>query len=189
MYITYKKPTLEEFKNIHSETGRYRHITAPYCSGAGVDIASQGATVVPWALSYDLPKKEFDKYANGHPPKGPIHLRGHANSLPFDDKCLDFVYSSHYIEDELDWMPILKEWDRVLKVGGHMIILYPDYKLWEEAVRNGQPPNCSHRHRPYVGEMTALFKKYFGHYTIIKDELTRVVPSDYNICFIAKRIA
>ena len=188
-YIKYKTPTPEEFKNIHSETGRYRHLTAPYCTGCGVDIASQGAVVVPWAISYDLPHEEFMRYSNNNPPKGPIHLRGHANHLPFDDKSLDFVYSSHYIEDELDWIPIIKEWDRVIKIGGRMIILVPDKTLWKKYLDNGGVPNCSHRHEAYAGELSELFKRYFGHYEILKDELTQVTPEDYTILFVAKRIA
>lgn len=188
-YVKYPKPTAEEFKNIHSETGRYRHLTAPYCTGCGVDIASQGATVVPWAISFDLPHKEFMKYSNGNPPKGPIHLRGFADKLPFDDKSLDFLYSSHFIEDVLDWLPLIKEWDRVVRVGGNIVILLPDKELWNKAIANGQPPNCEHRHEGRVGELTELFAKYFGHYKVIKDELTSVVPDDYTIIFVAKRVA
>lgn len=186
-YIKYQAP--KDYKSIHSETEKYRHLVAEYCTGVGVDIASQGVQVVPWAISYDLPHAEFNKYANGNPPKGPIHLRGFANKLPFEDKSLDFLYSSHYIEDELDWIPIIKEWDRVIKIGGHMIILLPDKALWNKAIEAGQPPNCAHKHESFAGELTALFKQYFGHYNVIKDELSNCYKGDYNIVFVAKRIA
>lgn len=187
-YITFKKPTPEEFKKIHSETEKYRWASAPYLSGVGVDIASQGVAVVPWAISFDLPEKEFNHYANGNPPKGPLQLRGFADKLPFETMSLDFVYSSHYIEDVLDWVPLLKEWDRVLKIGGNMVILLPDKALWNKAISNGQPPNCEHRHESYPGELSEVFGKYFGHYEILKDELTKVTPEDYNILFVAKRV-
>jgi SAM-dependent methyltransferase len=187
-YLTYKKPTPDEFKRIHSETEKYRYASAPYLSGVGVDIASQGVAVVPWAISYDLPHKEFSHYSNGAPPKGPLQLRGFADKLPFEDQSLDFVYSSHYIEDVLDWAPIIKEWDRVLKIGGHMVILLPDKALWNAAIAAGQPPNCSHRHESFPGELTEFFRQFFGHYEIIKDELTAVTPEDYNIIFVAKRV-
>lgn len=187
-YITYKKPTPEQFKAFSSETEKYRYETAKYCTGVGVDIASQGVAVVPWAISYDLPQKEFLHYSNGNPPKGPLHLRGFADKLPFEDQSLDFLYSSHYIEDVFDWIPLLKEWDRVVKIGGHMIILLPDKQLWADALARGQPCNCEHRHESYPGELTSVFSRYFGHYQVLEDRLTKTIPEDYNILFVAKRI-
>jgi len=187
-YKEYYKPTPKGFAACDSETERYRYFTAPFCEGVGVDIASQGAPVVPWAISYDLPEKEFIAYSNGRPPKGPIHLRGFADQLPFEDRSLDFVYSSHFLEDVFDWVPMLKEWDRVLSVGGHMIILVPDKDRWAVALQKGQSPNCSHRHESYPGELTEVFGKYFGHYKVIKDEFTDVTPDDYTVAFVAKRL-
>lgn len=171
-----------------SETAKYRKLTTPYCNGAGVDIASQGDAVVPWAMSFDLPEPEFSRYSSGQPAKGPIHLRGHANKLPFDSRSLDFVYSSHLLEDYLDWLPILSEWCRCVKVGGHIIILIPDRELWNEAIRKGQPPNNAHKHEGTVGELTGIFKSFFGHFEIIHDKLTALSPEDYTIMFVAKRL-
>jgi len=170
-----------------SETAKYRLLTIPYCVGAGVDIASQGDAVVPWAMSFDLPEKEFLKYSSGNPPKGPIHLRGHAHKLPFDSASLDFVYSSHLLEDFEDWLPVLAEWCRCVKVGGKLIILIPDKTLWNEAIANGQPPNNSHKHEGSVGELSKIFARYFGHFQVLEDQLTNLYPGDYTIMFVARR--
>lgn len=171
-----------------SETARYRSLTTPYCQGAGVDIASQGDAVVPWAMSFDLPEKEFRKYSSGQPPKGPIHLRGHATKLPFDDASLDWVYSSHLLEDFLNWVPVLSEWCRCVRIGGHIIILIPEKDLWNQAIRNGQPPNNAHKHEGRVGELTEIFQRYFGHFEVLEDRLTAITPEDYTIMFVAKRV-
>lgn len=184
----YPVPSESEFRSFSSETEKYRHITAKYCSGAGVDIASQGVPVVPWAMSFDLPEAEFLHYSNGAPPKGPIHLRGFANALPFETASLDFVYSSHLLEDFLDPLPILTEWCRCVKIGGNLVILVPDKKLWNEAIARGQAPNNSHRHEYEVGELTSIFTQYFGHFDILRDSLTSVIREDYTIAFIAKRV-
>lgn len=170
-----------------SETSKYRALTTPFCVGAGVDIASQGDPVVPHAMSFDLPEAEFLAYSNGAPPKGPIHLRGHADNLPFESGSLDFAYSSHLLEDFYDWIPLLSEWTRVVKIGGHIIILVPDKTIWNAAIARGQPPNCSHRHEAHVGELTYLFHQFFGHFEVIRDSLTAVTPEDYTIMFVAKR--
>lgn len=186
--LVYPAPTPEQFAAITSETGRYRHLTAPFCVGAGVDIASQGDAVVPWAMSFDLPEYEFAKYSNNAPAKGPIHLRGFADELPFVSESLDFVYSSHLLEDFYDWLPLLGEWTRVCRIGGYVIILVPDKERWQAAVANGQPPNCSHHHEAYVGELTSYFQRYYGHFQVIRDSLADVVPGDYTIIFVARRL-
>lgn len=171
-----------------SETAKYRHLTEPYCQGAGVDIASQGDAVVPWAMSFDLPEPEFSRYSSGQPAKGPIHLRGHAEKLPFDGGSLDFVYSSHLLEDFADPLPILAEWTSCVRIGGYIVILVPDKELWNAAIAKGQPPNCAHQHEYRVGELSEIFTTYFGHFEIIHDRLTDLTPEDYTIMFVAKRI-
>lgn len=171
-----------------SETAKYRFLTTPWCQGAGVDIASQGDAVVPWAMSFDLPEPEFSRYSSGQPAKGPIHLRGYADRLPFDSGSLDFVYSSHLLEDFLNPLPELSEWTRCVKIGGNIIILVPDKELWNAAIARGQPPNCAHQHEYHVGELTSIFAAFFGHFEVICDRLTAISPEDYTIMFVAKRI-
>jgi hypothetical protein len=190
-YIKYPKPSAKEFAAFSSETAKYRHLTAPHCAGFGVDVASQGVPVVPWACSFDLPHEQFDHYANGNPPKGPLHLRGFADKLPFETKSLDWLYSSHLLEDFVpeEALKMLGEWTRCIRVGGNIIILVPDKELWNAAIAKGQPPNCAHKHEYRVGELTEIFGQYFGHFKVLEDKLTNVVEGDYSILFVAQRMA
>lgn len=188
MTYLYPPPTHDQFRSMGSETEKYRHLTAGYCLGAGVDIASQGVPVVPWAISFDLPEPEFLRYSAGAAPKGPIHLRGHADVLPFESGSLDFVYSSHLLEDFDDWIPLLREWVRMVRIGGNIVILVPDKALWNAAIARGQPPNCSHRHEAHVRELSFVFERFFGHFVVIRDSLTAVTPEDYSILFVAQRM-
>lgn len=169
-----------------SETSKYRSLTLPYCQGCGIDIASQGDPVVRWAWQLDLPKAEFDHYNSNHPPSGPIQLRGHADKLPVEDASLDFCYSSHLLEDFVDWNPILAEWVRVLKPGGFLVILIPDKELWNRAIKNGQPPNCAHKHEGRVGELSN-YGRNLG-LEILKDELTNLSAEDYSILFVGRKL-
>lgn len=187
-YIVYPQPTAEQFRAMGSESEKYRHLTARFCAGAGVDIASQGVAVVPWAISFDLPHDEFLNYSGGAPAKGPIHLRGHADKLPFESGSLDFVYASHILEDFADWIPCLSEWTRVVKVGGHVIILVPEKGRWNAAIARGQSPNCSHRHEAHVGELSFVFERFFGHFEVVGEALTNVTPEDYSILAVFKRL-
>ena len=170
-----------------SETDKYRHLTTPYLKGCGVDIGTGGyAPIVPHAISVELPPERFAWYTSNRKPEFPIHLDCGALDLPFKDGSLDFVYSSHLIEDFADWFPALREWTRIVKVGGRIVITFPDKKLWNEAIARGQPPNCEHRHESYVGEMSEHFR-HFPNFEILADRLTALTPEDYSIMFVAQR--
>ncbi len=172
-----------------AETPRYRHLTTQYLGGSGLDIGTGGfSPVVRHAIAVELPPEEFSRYTGGRIPAYPLHLTCGALTLPFKDKSLDFVYSSHLIEDFFEWIPPITEWTRVIKPGGHLVLLYPDARLWNEAIARGQPPNCDHRHESFVGEMTAFFAQYFNHFEVITDRLTALTPQDYSILFVARRI-
>lgn len=172
-----------------SETGKHRDETVKYCQGNGIDIGSGGDPVVPWAISFDLPRSEFLHYHSNEEPTFAIHWGGDASSLPFRNAVCDFVYSSHVIEDFLDWNPYLTEWARVLKPGGHLIILLPDKFRWNEAIKHGQPPNCAHTHESFPGELSEYVaaNKPLQGFEVICDRFTDKSPTDYNILFVAKK--
>jgi len=167
------------------EIDKHRDKVAPYCTGNGVDIGSQGFPVVPHAIQIELPEGEFARYTSGSKPGSVIQWRGDGRVLPFKDGVLDFCFSSNLIEDFLDWGPVLHEWGRVVKPGGYLVIMVPDKERWHAALRRGQPPNCAHRHEAWVGELST----YFGNdkWEIIRDSLADPDGLDYNIIFIARR--
>lgn len=55
------------------------------------------------------------------------------------DECFDFVHSSHCLEHMLAPALALQNWFRVLKPGGHLIVLVPDEDLYEMGVF----PSCN----------------------------------------------
>jgi len=132
----------------------------------------------------DLPANQYLIYSSNNAADTGIQWHGDGRALPFKDNTLDFVYSSHLLEDFLEWGPILQEWTRVLKPGGHLIILVPDKLRWGEAILQGQPPNCAHTHESYPGEISEQILKAGCKYAVIRDSLTLVTPEDYSILFI-----
>lgn len=179
--------TIEQFRSYNSETERYREITVPLCAGNVVDVGSGGTPVVPHAIQIELPVEEYAYYHSGDARKQPASCyRCHATDLPFKDGTIDTLYSSHLLEDFLDWRPCLQEWTRVLKVGGKLIVLMPDKELWAAELKRGRIPNCSHRHEGQVGELSS-YAKEMG-WLVLKDELTNLVPGDYSIILVAKKL-
>ncbi len=190
-----------------SETARYRQFTVPYCMvpnpdpnrfppphfgervpGCGVDLASGGDPVVPWAWQLELPPDQYAYYNSNCPVRGPIQLRGDATThCASEGNCLDFVYCSHLLEDleEARWDAVLSMWSSMLKPGGYLIILTPEHYLWNAAIRRGQPPNCSHTHEPLLGEV-GKHGKAVG-LEIVEDRLTALTPEDYTILTVLRK--
>ncbi|MDE2365208.1 MAG: class I SAM-dependent methyltransferase [Hyphomicrobiales bacterium] len=60
------------------------------------------------------------------------------HTLPFPDNSQDAVFSSHCLEHIPDPLIVMRDWHRVTKVGGHIIIAVPSMHLYE---RRKRPPS------------------------------------------------
>ena len=166
-----------------SETSKHRHLVLEYCKGNGVDLGSSGDPVVPWAIQVELPPDQYRIYNVTRPVNDTIEWRGSALELPFKDSTLNFVHSSHLLEDFKDWTPVLREWDRVLKPGGHMIIAVPDHGRFRAAVARGQGDNLSHKHESYVGELAQHLPAYaVKFHGFVNDN-----PNEYSILYVGRK--
>lgn len=125
-----------------SETSKCRRRLAPFCEGYGIDLGFGGDAITKHAIRVDM----IRPYANTG--DEPVQLGGSADNLHwFADGVLDFVYSSHLLEDYEDTEKVLYEWLRVLKPGGRLIIFCPDEQVYREHCRvTGQPYNVHHVH-------------------------------------------
>ena len=172
-----------------SETSKWRHLTGPYCKGNGVDIGSGGDPVVAWAIQVDLPDSDYAAY-NQSQPRFPIQWRGDCRDLPFKNGTLDFIYTSHLIEDfpAAVQFELIRKWAALLKPGGYLVILAPDRERWAKALAAGQPPNCAHVHEIWPGELTSLANS-IGGLAVMHDTLCEPEPdkTDYSILFIARK--
>jgi SAM-dependent methyltransferase len=128
-----------------SKTSKCRQRLAPYCAGYGLDLGFGGDPITSSALRVDLPHPYA--YAGDYP----VQLGGQAENLHwFRDDVLDYIYTSHLLEDYIDTESVLREWLRVLKPGGRLIIFCPDeqeYRKHCEAI--GDPPNSHHVHADF----------------------------------------
>lgn len=61
-------------------------------------------------------------------------------NLPFDDKSVDVIYASHVLSyfDREEAFLLLKEWNRVLKIGGILRIAVPDFKSMSALYNKGE---------------------------------------------------
>lgn len=166
-----------------AETEKHRHIVLPYCQGNGVDIGCSDDPVVPWAIKFDLPSHDYKHY-NSERTDDALNWRGDGRELPFKDQTLDWLHSSHLLEDFLDWKPVLREWDRVVKVGGYILIAVPDHKRFRETVIRGQGDNLGHKHESRIGEVF----EYLPNYQQIFDGFVSNNPLEYSLLFVGKKL-
>lgn len=128
-----------------SETSKCRSRLAPYCVGYGLDIGFGGDPITEHAIRVDLamPYSQVGQY--------PVQLGGDASKLNwFRDGTLDFVFSSHLLEDFRDTITVLEEWLRVLKPSGRLIIFCPDEQRYRaHCIATGQPYNEHHVHEDF----------------------------------------
>jgi predicted SAM-dependent methyltransferase len=106
----------------------------------GIDIGSGGAPIFVNTISMDR--------KNGHWSEL-VQLHGDAKSLYwFKDGVMDYVFSSHCFEDflEEEKPSVLKEWVRIIRPGGFLILLLPDERKYRDycAARNTKP-NGAHK--------------------------------------------
>lgn len=174
-----------------SETSKFRHLTAPYCKGIGVDIGAAGDPVVPSAICVDLPQPYCPPFGPA-PVHMPINAARHLTAY-FQLECLDYVYSSHLLEDfpDNDWPFVLRSWGYLVRPGGYLVLLVPDRDLWRRALAKGQPPNEAHRHEFSIGELANAVagpperRAFPPGWKVIREEIPD--PNDYSILFVARR--
>jgi SAM-dependent methyltransferase len=128
-----------------SETSKCRGRLAHFCVGDGLDVGYGGDPIVPHAICMDLPQKyaAYESHVQ--------HLHGDATNLHwFSDGVLDWVYSSHVLEDFHDTAMVVNEWLRVLRVGGRLILFLPDEQLYRAyCASRGIHPNVHHIHSDF----------------------------------------
>ena len=99
-----------------------------YCSGKGLDIGYGGDLLVPGCFGWDIE-------------------HGDAQLLKrLDDSTFDFVYSSHTLEHMVNPVLALRNWWRVLKPGGYLILYVPDRDLYEKRRTLPSRWNRDHKH-------------------------------------------
>lgn len=167
-----------------SESSKHRSQVLEYTKGNGCDLGSAGDPIVPWAITVDLPEKEYHIY-NQERAAAPINWRGTALDLPFKDGVMDFVHHAHLIEDFADWGPLLRECDRVLKKNGYMIVAGPSHVRFRAAVRAGQGDNFSHKKELGEKELTAHLTAM--NYDVLFERFANDSPLEYSVVCVARK--
>jgi predicted SAM-dependent methyltransferase len=165
-----------------SETSKHRDWFLPHTQGYGMDVGFGGDPLTPNCITFDMPQPYTSVGTSVQ------HLGGDARSIPLKDGTLDWLYNSHLIEDftYADQIPMVKEWLRVLKPGGRLLILAPDQQRFlAHCAATGQPINEAHKEADYS---LKTFKKRVLKAGNIRDEVwTEADFDDYSWAIVLEK--
>lgn len=130
-----------------------------YMSGKGLDIGFAGYTpgvepILSTAIGVDF---NYPGY-NGV-------------TLPFEACSQDYVYSSHCLEHVVNYGLTIREWYRVIKPGGHIVIAVPHQYLYEK--KTELPSNWNRDHN-----------RFYTPGTLLSDIECALAPNSYRVRFL-----
>lgn len=120
-----------------NEARKIKYEIVQYTRGRGLDLGCGPWKAFPHFIGVDSRRE----WGNGWKPD----IEADCTRLDmFARESMDFVFSSHLLEHLDDPLATLKEWWRVLRVGGHLVLYLPHKDFYP---RMGQPgANPDHRH-------------------------------------------
>jgi len=133
-------------------------VMLPFCEGKGLDIGC-GNRKIPGSIGVDLTPggKEGDA-GSQMGMKCAADVTVADTDLPFDDDSMDYVHARHVLEHIVDPLAALREWARVLKPGGKMVVAAPDEELVD-----GMPLDPTHKHAFTRGSFKNLLGAVTAH--------------------------
>jgi len=99
-----------------------------YCRGRGLDVGCGDNKILADAIGIDIADRANEVTAD-------------ALELPFEDESVDYVFSSHCLEDLADTGAALAEWMRVLRTGGNLVLYLPHKNFYPRLGTPGANPN------------------------------------------------
>lgn len=104
----------------------------PHLDGKVLDLGCGGKKVDPRVIGVDIrPKGVLGVGYNSIIPSGGEVACDVVELKPFSDKSVDAILAKHLFEHLINPVKALKEWGRVLKDGGRLVIIVPDWRFCE----------------------------------------------------------
>ena len=129
---------------------------APYLKGRGLDLGAGMFKILPQAISVDNGHHE----AFGHFIQADVRVDTAEKLSIFGSESMDFVYSSHLLEHIEAYEAALKEWWRLIKVGGVLALYLPHEDFYPKVGTQGANPD--HKWDVNPAKVIAAMEKLSG---------------------------
>ena len=155
------------------EVQKCRSRLANYCRGAGLDIGCGPEKIIPQAIGIDAQGADINCDIS----------RGLDILQP---EFVDYVFSSHCLEDFINTGPILQDWWSKLRVGGHLILYLPHKDHYPNIGTHPQA-NKFHHHDFLPEDIIAQMDK-FAAYEIVEQGVYSEAD-EYSFDLVFKKLA
>lgn len=147
-----------------------------YFVGTGLDVGAGGDPLSRYVRLFPL----LERVATFDVPGSEAEHVGDATTLAgLPDAIFDFVHSSHCLEHIADYEQALVNWLRVTTPGGHVIVLVPDWELYEHetwpSVFNMDHKHCFTMKPPTAPRWLAMYNA--GELVSVPQLLEKVVTN------------
>lgn len=165
------------------EVAKIRYATVPYTRGRGLDLGCGPEKVFPHARGIDSNKDEamFGIRATA----ADFIVPTCEELLDFASGSQDYIFSSHLLEHIQDHEKALREWWRVLRPGGYLILYLPSKKFYPNIGEKGANPD--HKH-DFVQDDIINVMKSIGGWDLVEDE-DRNEGTEYSFFLVFKKYA
>ena len=165
------------------ESAKVRYEVLPYLAKGGLDIGCGPAKVWPHLIGIDS-GKDTDLFGIAMRPD--IVVKDATRLGIFADSSADSIFSAHLLEHIADWQAALREWWRLVKVGGYLVLYLPHADLYP---RIGQPgSNPDHKHDFDPDQIVDFFRLAFPDWALVENQ-TRGEGNEYSFLLVLRKSA
>lgn len=171
------------------EVDACRDRLAPFCTGVGLDIGFGGTPITTSAICVDRPEDDPKRAAN--PIAYPTHIEGDWKVVLgiFKPSSLDFIFSSHVLEDFADVTEVLQSWASLLKHNGRLVLFLPDEQTYRKHCEfNGSLRNQAHVYEEFGLEFVRSAAKRSLIKLVEEYSLFPVPNNPYSFDLVLKRV-
>lgn len=166
-----------------AEATKVRFDVLPYIGHNGFDLGCGPHKVYPHFVGLD---SCVDTRLFGTPMQPDLVVPNCAELPMFAPDIMDTVFSSHLLEHIVDYKSALREWWRVLKADGHLILYLPHADLYPNIGQPGANPDHKHDFRPE--DIIAAMEEVAGDWDLLVNE-TRGQGREYSFLQVYRKRA
>lgn len=130
----------------------------------GINVGAGSRWISPHITPVDVTRRHFNPHKN---PKSRSCLLSGATPLPFRDSSLDFIISSHSLEHIANPIPVVRYWIRLLKPGGGIGIILPDYRYTWDARHDRS--KWGHKWNPCPELLRLVYERFWSDGTVLEE--------------------
>lgn len=138
---------------------------APYLRGRGIDLGAGAFKVLPHAISVD---NGTDTALFGQVMHPDIMVKSAENLDIFASQSMDFVFSSHLLEHIQDFRQALREWWRIIKIDGYLVLYLPHKDFYPNVGKDGANPD--HKHDFLPADIIRAMQDVSGGWHLVKNQ-------------------